>query len=345
MDQKFPGLVTDYEIWNEPDSGGMCGTTNALNSYLALYAAAAPQIKKQAAADGFKVRVGGPAASSMNSTWFNALLTQASTAPYVDFVSYHSYMAGSANIKATWDKNNGTTPLYTLTQDPATGAAATFVAAAKAVSAGHQPLGAATPIYVDEFNTNWAFQKDCCRNDPTYSPVFNVLYVADVLNTVYAGASHVPGQLTYYAAVSEPGFCLLGDWNPNMDCSHASGAPVPYPQYYAYELMASGDYLDMNAGGYMASSVTGRNSGPGVVTTAFYTGKQDSVLIVNPTSTSYSHLMSFSNLGLSAPTATLYQVVNGKSISHASLPLKQTGSSYSANVTIPPYTVIGIALR
>jgi hypothetical protein len=95
----------------------------------------------------------------------------------------------------------------------------------------------------------------------------------------------------------------------------------------------------------MASSVTGRNSGPGVVTTAFYTGKQDSVLIVNPTSTSYSHLMSFSNLGLSAPTATLYQVVNGKSISHASLPLKQTGSSYSANVTIPPYTVIGIALR
>ena len=63
MDQKFPGMVTDYEIWNEPDSGGMCGTTDKLSTYLALYAATAPALKQQAAADGATIRVGGPALS------------------------------------------------------------------------------------------------------------------------------------------------------------------------------------------------------------------------------------------------------------------------------------------
>ena len=66
MDATFPGVVTDYEIWNEPDAGGMCGTTDKLGSYLALYAAAAPLMKQQALADRATIRVGGPAASNMN---------------------------------------------------------------------------------------------------------------------------------------------------------------------------------------------------------------------------------------------------------------------------------------
>ncbi len=339
MDQKFPGMVTDYELWNEPDAGGMCGTSDKLGSYLALYAAAAPVIKQQAAADGAKVRVGGPAASVMSTAWFQALLTNASTAPYVDFVSYHQYFAGSSNITAPWST------IYSLTQNATTGAAPVFAAAAKTVASGKQPNAAQTPVYIDEFNTNWAFMKDCCRSDPTYSPVWNGLYVSDVLNTVYSGTSHLPGQLAYYAAVSLPYFCVVGDWNANMDCSHASGSPVPYPQYYAYELMASSNYLGMNEGGHMASSIASLPTGRGVAATAFYTAKQDSILIVNPTSTGYSDILRIQNAGLASPTATLYQVVNGKSISKATLKLTESGTTYTAPINIPTHSLLGIAVK
>jgi hypothetical protein len=345
MDELFPGTVIDYEIWNEPDSGGMCGTANKLNSYLALYAAAAPQIKEQAGSDGFTVRVGGPAASRMNASWFKSLLSHPSTAPHVDFVSYHQYFAGRTDIEAAWDTYNGATPLYPLTQNSSTGAAATYAAAVRIVSAGSQPNPASTPIYIDEFNTNWAFEKDCCRNDPTYAPVWNTLYVSDVLNTVYTGSSHVPAQLTYYAAVSEPFFCLLGDWNAEMDCSHSSGVPVGYPQYYAYELMASPRYLDMNNGGYMAVSVSPAASETGVIASAFYTTTQDSVLIVNPTSTSHSELVSIHNPGYSSPSATLFHVVGGRSISQSSLTLTKSGTAYTARISLPPYSVFGIAIK
>ena len=345
VDQKFPGMVTDYEIWNEPDAGGMCGTTNKLNSYLAIYAAAAPLIKEQAAADGATVRIGGPAASFMNSTWFQALLSNASTAPYVDFVSYHQYMAGSSNINATWDTNNGTTPIYSLTQNSSSGAAATYASAVRIVSAGKQPHASTTPVYIDEFNTNWAFQKDCCRNDPTYAPLWNALYVSDVMNTVYTGTLHAPAQLTYYAAVSEPGFCLLGDWDAEMDCSHASGAPVPYPQYYAYELMASGSYLDMNSGGYLAASISPVTTGTGVIVCAFYTAKKDSILIVNPTSASRTESLTIQNAGFSSPSATLYKIVGGNSIQKTALTLTKSGTAYTASITIPAYTVEGVAVQ
>jgi Glycosyl hydrolases family 39 len=333
MDQKFPGMVTDYEIWNEPDSGGMCGTSNKLSTYLALYAATAPALKQQASADGASIRVGGPALSLPDPAWLQALLSNPGTAPYVDFVSYHQY------FNATWDT------VRSLTQDPTTGAAPTFAAAAQIVAAGKQPQPAQTPIYIDEFNTNWAFMKDCCRNHPTYAPVWNALYVSDILNTAYAGAPRLPGQLTYYAAVSLPYFCVVGDWNANMDCSHNSGAPVPYPQYYAYQLMASSSYLGMNDGGDMATSVSTLPAGRGLVATAFYTSKQDSILIANPTASTFSEIVRIENAGLSSPSAKLYQVVNGKSISSTSLKLTASGSAYTAAITVPPNTVLGIALR
>jgi Glycosyl hydrolases family 39 len=339
MDQKFRGVVTEYEIWNEPDTGGMCGTSNKLASYLALYAAAAPAIKQQAATDHVSVRVGGPALSSMNQTWIQSFLSNSSTAPNVDFVSYHQYFAGSSNITAPWST------IYALTQNTTTGAAPTFAAAAQLVAAGKQPQASHTPVYVDEFNTNWAFMKECCRNDPTYAPVWNALYVSDLLNTVYSGTPHLPGQLTYYAAVSLPYFCVVGDWNANMDCSHASGAPVPYPQYYAYQLMASSSYLGMNQGGYMASTISSLPVGRGIAATAFYTAKQDSILIVNPTSSSYSDTVRFQNAGLPSPSATLYKVVGGKSISKASLKLTESGGVFTAPITIPPYTVLGISIQ
>jgi hypothetical protein len=339
MDQKFPGMVTDYEIWNEPDSGGMCGTTDKLASYLALYAAAAPAIKQQAAADGATVRVGGPALSVPDPAWIQGLLSNPSTAPYVDFVSYHQYFAGSANINAGFDT------VRSLTQDPATGATPVFAAAAKLVAAGQQPHAAQTPVYVDEFNTNWAFMKDCCRNNSTYAPVWNALYVSDMLNSVYSGAPQLPGQLTYYAAVSLPYFCVVGDWNANMDCSHNSGAPVPYPQYYAYQLMASSSYLGMNDGGNMATSISSVPAGRGLTATAFTTAKQDSILIANPTSAAFSDVVRIENAGFGSPSATLYQVVDGKSISTATLKLTESGTAFTTTITVPPYTVLGIALK
>jgi hypothetical protein len=346
MDAKFAGVVTDYEIWNEPDTGGMCGTSDRLKTYLAIYAAAAPVIKQQAAADGATIRVGGPATSGMNETWVQALLSNSATAPYVDFVSYHNYIGGTDDVDAAWDTYKGNTPLYQLTQDSAKGVAAIYANAARVVAGGKQPLGAATPIYVDEFNTNWAFLKECCRNDPTYSPVWNALYVSDLLDTVYSGSTQVPGQVTYYAATNHPYFCLVGELNKDMDCTLLpKSANVPYPQYYVYQLMASQDFLGMNSGGYMAASISPVASGAGLVIAAFYTAKQDSILIVNPTGKTYSEIVSAQNTGLSSPVATLYQVVNGQSISSTPLTLTQSGTAYNATVSIPPYTVLGISIR
>ena len=346
MDTKFPGVVTDYEIWNEPDAGGLCQSANRLSTYLALYAAAAPLMKQQAAADGATIRVGGPALSVVDPSWFQALLSNSSTAPYVDFVSYHHYVGNAADIGAAWDTNNGHVPLFQLTQDSSTGAAATYTQVAQLVAAGKQPLGASAPIYLDEFNTNWIFAKDCCRNDPTYAPVWNALFVSDLLNTVYSGAAQVPAQMTYFSANTHPYFCLIGIWNANMDCEiFGAGTPALYPQYYAYQLMAAPEYLGLGTGGYMAASIATTASGAGLVTTAFYTGKQDSILIVNPTGTSYSETVSAQNTGFSSPVANLYQVVNGQSISRSTLALMPSGTGYSMSVAIPAYTVVGISIQ
>ena len=243
MDQNFPGVVSAYEIWNEPDTGGMCGPSDKLKTYLAIYAAAAPLMKKQAATDGVSIQLGGPTTSSVNPAWFTAFTTSSSTAPYLDFVSYHNYIGGTNELKAKWDTYNGVASLYDLTQDGASGASATYAQASQLVAAGKQPSAATTPIYVDEFNTNWNFLKDCCRNDPSYAPVWNALYVSDMLDSVYWAGTRVPGQLTYYAANNNPYFCVIGNWDTNMDCNLTQNQdPTPYPQYFAYQLMASSDY-------------------------------------------------------------------------------------------------------
>jgi hypothetical protein len=346
MDQKFPGVVTDYEIWNEPDAGGICGNVNRLNAYLAIYAAAAPLMKQQAAADGATIRVGGPTTSGMNPTWIPALLSNPSTAPYVDFVSYHNYTMGTLDVDATWDSYNGNSSLYQMTQGPG-GPGALYAKASTLVAAGKQPLGANTPIYIDEYNTNWAFIQECCRNNPTYSPIWNALYVSDLLNTVYTGTTSVPGGLAYFAASNYPYFCLIGTWDSQMDCQYTQGStPEPYPQYYAYQLMASPSYLGLNSGGYMAASISPPSGAGGLVTTAFYTANQDSVLIVNPTATTYSAMtITLQNTGFTSPHAVVYQIVDGQTINSSSLALTQSNGTYTANIQIPAYSVMGIAIQ
>lgn len=346
MDAEFPGVVTDYEIGNEPDAGGLCGVPSKPDAYMSLYAAAAPLMKQQAQSDGKTIRIGGPSVTSPSAEWITDLLTNSSTAPYVDFVSYHNYMEGTAQASATWDTYNGITPLYQATQSPS-GAAAAFTKVSALVAAGQQPLGAKTPIYIDEYNTDWAAVQDCCRNNPTYGPLWNALYVSDLMNTVYSGASGVPGKLAYFSANAYPYFCLLGTWDSAMDCQYSQGStPVPYPQYYAYQLMASTNYLGLNSGGYMAPSVSPAVSAGGIVTTAFYTPTQDSMLIVNPTGSSYSGItVTVQNAGFSSPQAVLYQIVNGNQITSSSLQLTAANGGYTATISVPAYTVMAIAIQ
>lgn len=339
LDAAFPGVVSDYEIWNEPDTGGMCTSKDKLQTYLAIYAATAPGIKQQLSADGASARVGGPATATDNPAWISALTTSPATAPYVDFISYHNYIAGKQEINAKWDSYDGTASLYQMTQDGTKGAAAKYVQASKAIASGSN-----IQLYVDEFNTNWSFLNDCCRNDRTYAPVWNAVYVSDILNTVYWAGTHVPGQLTYYAANNSP-FCVIGNLG-SMDCQlKANDDAQPYPQYFVYQLLASNDYLGMNDGGYMAASISPLNRGAGLQLTAFFTPSQDSILIVNPTGATLTEVLNVGNSGLPSRNAMLYQVVNGQYISSTPLSLAAWGSGTTVNITAPPYSVLGLALK
>jgi hypothetical protein len=141
-------------------------------------------------------------------------------------------------------------------------------------------------FYITEYNTNWAFFKDCCRNDATYAPLFNALYVTDLLDSVYNGVARVSAQMDYFAGSAYPWFCMIGVEDSNSDCLYSVGAiPVPYPQYYVYDLIGSPHYLGLSAGGFMAKSISAPTGGGGLATTAFYTANKDAMVITNPTST------------------------------------------------------------
>ena len=347
FDSVFPGVVQDYEIWNEPNATGMCATTDQLNTYIDIYAAAAPAMKAQAAQDGQTIRIGGPVISGYSQLWISTLLTNSTTAPYVDFVSYHQYIYGSSQLEAQWDKYGSIPSLYEMTQDPSTGAFANYNKTLAQVALGKQPGGASTPVYLTEFNTNWAFFKDCCRNDSTYAPLWNALYVTDMLDSVYNGSARVPSRLYYFAGSAYPYFCLIGVQDTNMDCLYSAGAtPVPYPQYYAYQLFGSSDYLGLSAGGYMAKSISTPTGGGGLATTAFYTSTQDAIVIVNPTATAYSQIsVTFTNPGFSNTQGTLYQIENGAAISSSTVAFATQGTNLSTTIDVPAYSIQAISLK
>ena len=346
MDVAFPGVITDYEIGNEPNATGMCTTANHLDTYLAIYAAAAPLMKAQAAQDGVTIRIGGPVISGYTSYWVNALLTASTTAPYVDFVSYHQYFYGSSQLEATWDTYTDMPSMYEAEQDVSNGAQANYVKAVKAVAAGQQPNAANTPIYITEYNSNWAFYQDCCRNDNTYAPVFNSLYATDVLNSVYNGVSRVPNKIFYFAGSAYPWFCLIGVVDNGNDCLYSAGAtPAPYPQYFPYQMIASTQYLGLLQGGYMAKSISTPTGGGGLATTAFYTANHDAVVITNPTSMPYSQItVTLANPGLAGTQGTLYQIVDGAQISTTPISFSQSGTSLTTTISVPAYSVQAISL-
>jgi hypothetical protein len=352
MDKTYPGFVVDYEIWNEPDLATFCtnpvSDPQRMSVYLLLYAAAASAMKTQAAADGQTIRIGGPTTvSTAYLNWVPALLSNPTTAPYVDFVSYHQYPTGTTQIQSgmTWDTPHGSQTLYSITQG---NFASWFTNIAKLVHAGKQPNAASTPVYVSEWNDGWPFMLDCCRNDPTYSPVMNGLMILDYMNTVYSGSGAVPGKLFYYSASAFPYFCMIGVWDSQMTCQYPAGStPVPYPSYHPYNLVSSPNYLGLVNGGNMAVSVTPGTTSSGLAATAFYTGSKDAILIVNPTSISYSGVnVTFNNAGLPGAQGTYY-LIEGPNNTIATLPvtLTTTSSGYNASVNIPPYSVIAVGIQ
>jgi PKD domain/Glycosyl hydrolases family 39 len=342
-DKIFPGLVQDYEIWNEPElASSLCisDATTRLNTYVSMFAAAASAMHAQAEADGQTIRTGGPVISQMSqaATWLPGLLNNTSTAPYVDFVSFHLYITGQTDINGgmTWPT------LYSITQGTH-GLAHYYQMVEPLVRAGKQPNAASTPIYLSEYNDNWAYAVDCCRNDRTYAPLWNSLAVTDFLDTVYSGSTAVPSRLAYFNSIG-PYFCIVGAYDADMDCD--TSQTYLYPQFYAFELFASPNYLNLQTGGHMAVSVSPGSTTSGLSATAFYTGAADDVVIVNPTSTPYNSVnVTLANPGITSPTGTMYLLNSSNSqISSQSVSLSAVTGEYSATVAVPAYSTVAVAV-
>jgi len=347
LDSKFRGVVQDYEIWNEPElQKSFCvadnQTSTRISTYLSLYAAAASAMKAQAQRDGVSIRIGGPTVSNfvLAKQWIPALVSDSATRPYVDFISYHMYLTGGSDILSgmTWGQ------LYSKTQSTAGGEVYDYLVDLDLVLKGLQPNAGTTPLYITEFNDNWVFAKDCCRNDPTFGPLWNTVSIVDFLNSVYAGAPHVPGKLFYFAGSAYPYFCIAGEWNSEMNCSTSSMSL--YPQYYAYKLLASPSYLGLTNGGHMASSVSPVNTQSGLLATAFFTSTQDSVVVVNPTSTSYSSVrVVASNTGYSSAVGKKFLLNRSNPhITTSSQALTKITGGFEATISVPAYSTVAVTI-
>ncbi len=355
MDTKFPGVHPYYEIWNEPDGiTFLCVPANDPNpdqtrmtEYKAIYAAAAPRMKQQAQQDHMLIQVGGPALAVPRlhaSTWLPALINDPTVAPYIDFISYHNYF----RIKQadTWSN------MLSLMQDPIAGVAALFENVSAIVHKGKQPNAQSTPIFIDEYNTTTS-SIDCCRNDKTFAPLWNALFLTDLLNAVndtsspYGPAHAFPSGFAYFTAVpqspSTSHFCLFGTWDSAMDCAQ-NGSIQPYPQYYTYQLFGDSHFCDMTNGGYITKAVVGKPAG--LVTSGFYTSTKDNVLIVNTSGSAYTQLtIALQNPGLTLPTASVYTLnASYPQIATSSATLSAVSGGYTVTISVPAYSTVALSL-
>jgi hypothetical protein len=350
VDHTFPGFITDYELWNEPDrSSGLCVTPDSdsvrIATYLNMYDAAVPAMKAQARADGISIRVGGPVTVNLAANWFTAFLADSIASQNADFVSYHYYLGYDSLIAQglNWDGSGGHPSEWHLTQDPKHGFAAVFNSIAGVVRSGRQPNPGSTPILITEYNDDSSFQSDCCRNSPIYSPLFNTMVVADLLNSVYSGAQNVPGQISYFAASVPSGqFCLLGTIDAGMDCSTA-GILQPYPQYYAYQLLAEPNFLNLNSGGSMPVSVSVPDP---LIGTGFYTPTGNAVVLVNPTGTDINGIkVSLANSGNVSSTALMYLLNSGNQPpSTNTVAMSASANALATTLNVPALSVVALSL-
>lgn len=354
MDTTFPGVVTDYEIWNEPNVNALCvPAASKLPDYLALYKAAVPAMRAQIATDHSGARVGGPATAGLPSNWVSAMFADPIIAANVDFLSYHIYIFSNTQLGAQWNSYNGVDGVLQMTQDSPLGAEQYLQTAANLLKIANHPN---IPIYNTEFNLNWDYAKNCCQNDPTYSPVWNGLQVAGMFNAVYADSPNTIQHMIYFAANAHPYFCLLGEIDANMDCTYSTTAPPQrYPQYFLYQLFGAGNYLDLESGGgHMAASIAPAERGNGLVTTAFFTPANsinksgvDSVVLINSTPETLTNVpINIANTGFTGASATLYRIESGDTIQSSSLSLKlQGGTSYTTEISMQPNSVQAIAIK
>jgi Glycosyl hydrolases family 39 len=354
MHKTFPTVPALYEIWNEPDGEAyMCVADSDPNplqtklvEYKAIVAAAGHQMRQEAAKDGQPVSIGGPAMQyplqKVLALWLPGLLDDAATNQYFDFFTYHRYLYGTSF-----------SDLVKHTQDPELGATAEYEQVASAVHAGKQPNAAKTPIYVDEYNMN-SCTNQTCRNNATYAPLNNALYIVDFLNSVidpsspYGSASSVPAGLSYYAwNLPSQYICLFGEINSSMNCS-TNGTLQPYPQYYTYDLFGDPRYMDITNGAYVANSVTVNPAG--VYATAFYNNGHDNIVIVNTTGSAFSALQVLSqHLGgsvrIDATQFTLqYKQDPSNPITSQTVTLTMTGSGYQGSLNVPAYTTVALSI-
>jgi hypothetical protein len=351
LDRAFPARVRDYEIWNEPDTpAGLCVSPagRRRETYMQMYRAAYLALRAQARRDRAAIRIGGPALSKPESAgpWISGLLALAGSRP--DFISYHHYAgdasgnpaAPSAEAAVTWPS------LLARTTGRRQGIAAEYGRVRRVATA----KGKSPDIYLDEYNTTSAYRPDCCRNDSRYAPVWNALVLQELLNASYRGAG-VPERVMYFAAQdwfadAPPGtawFCLLGVGS-RMDCDYSSGKADPYPQFYAYALLAGRGYLQLSQGGYLAAS-PGAPATQHVHTSAWYTEAGDSVLISNSGGAVRTVAVVLERTGPVKAEATRF-LLDRENPGIAAEPLQMSveGTNLRATLRLPPFSVLGIFL-
>jgi hypothetical protein len=359
VDNKFPQAHPLYEIWNQPDgSQFLCAPKNdpnpsqyRYNAYRAMFAAAAPQMKQQAQKDGVQIKIGGPALvyalQNHLSLWLPNLLKDPAIYPYVDFISYHRYIAAP-------NFNSGGNSFVAQAQDSLFGIASQYEQVAKIVRAGKQPNAANTPIYMDEYSLNTCAPNHCV-NDPITSPLMNALFVMDFLNAVndtkssYGVPKAVPATIALYSwDIPLHYLCMFGVYDAKWDCGIQNGNIQPYPEYYVYELLGGSNYLNISDSGYVANSASANPSG--VFATGFYTKSRDSMVIVNTTGKDYTALNVLAQNPGTVPgsQANIYTISFNRSNPSQSISTRQVSmvhgsNGYTATVHLPANTVIAIS--
>jgi hypothetical protein len=357
--QNYSGIVEAYEIENEPDIGGICWPSwyteqqQQLHDYKSIYAAAAPQIKKQLSSDGKSALVGGPAiccqdnAAGWLSTGYgteSAFLQDAATASYVDFVSAHHYSYRSSNWGKELDYEQG--PRFRNFANDVYGY----------IHAGLQPNASSTPLWINEYDTavGRVFVKshnrpdDACRFAPC-NGLFQGLFIADQIASVY-DSNHGMAR-TWMYDINASNHCIFGTATGDTENCVSSSFP-PMPNYYAFKLINGtlADGLDLGSGGNALQQYSSGQPSD-TVTAGWYNGSGNHFFIVNPGANSYTITFVFKNTGYVSWTGAgthLWDSVNGPTtITTNSITMtKSNASDWTASaITVPPYSILGVGFR
>lgn len=353
-----------YEIWNEPDSQASLCTDNQLNDYIEIYLATAPKVKKAAPTS----EVGGPALccpAKDVDTFLTPLLADNRVTPYIDFVSWHVYLTGSweAENGMQWDYSTGmASPMFDIMQGPTTGWSYYYRKVDAAVRAGGQPNAKNTPTYLTEYNvSHQTMGHNCCQNDYRYGPLWNAVAYVDLMTTQQDGAIRGPDKINFYMSHSANlNMCAIGPINgasgstiagdcgdvpEHCDNGVCTGDYTEYPQYQAFQMFTSPDYLNLeDTNFYVLTRPQLPNNMLGAV---LWNATSDMLVIINQTGENLgSQSYTFANTGFhSALQAHLYQIANGFMLTK-SLPLAMSDlNTVAAVVTIPAYSVTAIKIE